>query len=144
MPINYTEGFVYFGASASSLTLSLPYPSSAPFETARSVTLMDAADGSIVAQQVGRARDKQSMTWNVLDCVKWWEINNWIEDNGMFFYCKYFNFNRGIWQTRKFYCSNLTCEPYFITSDTQSPNYGKPHHLNNCTLNVIDMGEVGT
>lgn len=144
MGIDYKEGFIYFGTSAGTLSLSIPYPSSAPFETARSVTLQDVSDGSIAAQQVGRSRDKQSMTWKVMDCDKWWAINNWIETNGMFFYCKYFNFNRGIWQTRKFYCNNPACEPVFITSDPQSPHYGKPDRLENCTLNVIDMGEVGT
>jgi len=143
MPINYTEGFIYFGKSAGVMSLSIPYPATAPFETARSVTLQDSSDGSIVAQQVGRSRDKQSMSWKAMNCQKWWEINSWLESNSMFFYCRYFNFNRGIWQVHKCYCGNITCEPVFIESDTDSPNYGKPHHLENCNLNVIDMGEVG-
>ena len=136
------EGFIYFGTSAGYMPLSIPYPASAPFETARSVRLQESSDGSIVAQQIGRARDKQSLVWKVMTCEKWWEINNWIESNGMFFYCRYFNFNRGLWQIHKFYCGDLKCEPVFIDSDTASPNYGKPDHLENCTLNVIDMGEV--
>lgn len=144
MPIDNVLGFIHFGTAPNNMTLSIPYPSSAPFETARTVTMQDSSDGSIVAQQVGRSRDKQSMSWKVMNCEKWWEINNWIETNGMFFYCRYFNFNRGIWQTRKFYCSNISCEPFFINNDTDSPDYGKPAHLQNCTLNVIDMGEVGT
>lgn len=144
MSINHKEGFIYFGTTAADFTLNIPYPTTAPFETARSVTLQDSADGSIVAQQVGRSRDKQSMTWKTMDCAKWWGINQWIETNGMFFYCKYFNFNIGSWKIRKFYCGNPSCEPFFIDSDPQSPNYGKPKHLENCTLNVVDMGEVGT
>lgn len=144
MPINIRmkPGFMYFGVTSAALTLEVPYPTSGTFETSRKTQTQESADGSLVAQMIGRSRDKQNMSWEVMDCAKWWEINNWLETNGMFFYCRYFNFNRGMWQTRRFYCENPSCEPYRPTSNTSSADFGMPRFLRNCQLNVVDMGEV--
>jgi hypothetical protein len=142
MPINIKMkvGFMYWGLTSSSLTLSVPYPTSGTFETSRKAQTQESADGSIVAQVIGRSRDKQTLSWDVMDCTKWWEINQWLETNGMFFYCRYFNFNRGVWQTRKFYAESPSCEPYKPCSNQQSQSYGMPRFLTNCSLTVIDMG----
>ena len=142
MPISIKmkPGFMYWGTTIESLNLEVPFPSSGTFETSRKAQMQESADGSIVAQMVGRSRDKQTLSWEVMDCSKWWEINNWLEENGMFFFCRYFNFNRGIWQTRKFYVENPTCEPYRPSSNQNSTDYGMPRFLRNCQISVIDMG----
>lgn len=142
MPINIKmkPGFMYWGNTSDNLSLEVPFPSSGTFETSRKAQTQDSADGSIVAQVIGRSRDKQTMSWDIMDCNKWWEINNWLEDNGMFFYCRYFNFNRGLWQTRKFYVESPSCEPYKPSSNQLSDEYGMPKFLTNCQLVVLDMG----
>lgn len=142
MPINIKmkPGFMYLGTVSNTFDLVVPFPTSGTFETSRKAQTGEASDGSIVAQMIGRSRDKQNMSWEVMDCNKWWEINNWLETNGMFFYCRYFNFNRGIWQTKRFYSESPTCEPYRPCGNTLSANYGMPEYLRNCTLTVIDMG----
>lgn len=130
--------FIYLGTSKGVKSLAIPFPSSGPFETSRNVDSARNIRGEVVAQKVGRSIDKQSMTFNVLPCDKWWEINNWIEQNGMFFWCHYFAHNYGVWRDRKFYCGNLTCEPYMVDAET-----GIPKFYHNCTVNVIDMGVTG-
>lgn len=144
MPINIRmkPGFMYWGTNSENLTLEVPFPTSGTFETSRKVQTQESADGSIVAQVIGRSKDKQTLSWVVMDCNKWWEINNWIEANGMFFYCKYFNFNLGIWQIKKFYCENPSCEPYRPNSNPSHAQYGMPRFLENCRITVVDMGNV--
>ena len=145
LPMN--AKFMYWGTSQNNLTLAVPYPSSGAFESARTVTTQESSNGEIVAQLVGRTRDKQNMKWNVMDCEKWWEINNWLEDNiisgGIFsFYCKYFNFNLGKWQVHQCYVGNPSCTPFAVNSDETSEQFGMPRFLRDCTLNVIDCGIV--
>lgn len=140
--IKMKPGFMYWGTNSVELTLEVPFPTSGTFETTRKTQTQESADGSIVAQMIGRSRDKQTLSWIIMDCTKWWEINNWLEVNGMFFYCRYFNFNCGVWQTRKFYCESPTCEPYRPNSNQSSVHYGKPRFLQNCRITVTDMGQV--
>lgn len=142
MPINIKmkPGFMYWGLTISDLSLEVPFPSSGTFETSRKAQTQESADGSLVAQMIGRSRDKQTLSWEIMDCNKWWEINNWLEANGMFFYCRYFNFNRGIWQTKQFYVESPSCEPYRPSSNSSSPSYGMPRFLRNCQITVTDMG----
>lgn len=134
--IKINPKFMYFGTTKGSLDLAIPFPSSGPFETSRAVDSARNALGEVVGQMVGRSVDKQSMTFNVLPCSKWWEMNRWIEANGMFFWCHYFSHNYGTWKDRRFYCGNPSCEPYMVNADT-----GEPAFYRNCKLNVIDMGE---
>ena len=132
--------FMYWGTGSDveeNFDIEVPFPSSGPFETSRAVDSARNARGEVVGQMVGRSVDKQSMTFNVLSCEKWWEMNNWIETHGMFFWCYYFSHNLGVWKTRRFYCGNPSCEPYMIDAAT-----GKPAFDRNCKLNVIDMGEI--
>ena len=142
MPINIKmkPGFMYWGKSTDALDLEVPFPTSGTFETSRKSQMQESSDGSIVAQVIGRSRDKQTLTWEIMDCNKWWEINNWLEENGMFFYSRYFNFNRGIWQTRKFYVESPSCEPYRPSSNQSLASYGMPRFLQNCEITVVDMG----
>ena len=142
MPISIKmkPGFMYWGLTTSNLDLEVPFPSSGTFETSRKAQSQESANGSLVAQMIGRSRDKQTLSWEIMDCEKWWEINNWLEANGMFFYCRYFNFNRGIWQTKQFYVESPSCEPYRPSSNSSSPSYGMPRFLRNCQITVTDMG----
>ena len=146
MRIKYNAKFVYFGKEKNNFTLALPYPSDGIFESATTVQTQESANGEIVGQVIGRTRDKQNMTWSVLDREKWWEINNWIENNikqdaAFSFYCKYFNFNLGRWMIRQFYPGNRKCKPFAINSDdTNLDEYGKPRLLLNCQMNIIDCG----
>ena len=140
-PPRIDSRFIYFGTGVSGNnltgnTLALPFPSSGPFETSRAVNSGRNANNVVVGQMVGRSVDKQSMTWNVLPVQKWWEINRWIETNGMFFYCKYFSHNVGKWMIRRFYCGDPKCSPFKI-----DPSTGVPDVYLDCSLNVIDMGE---
>lgn len=140
-PPRVDERFIYFGTGVSGTeltgnTIALPFPSSAPFETARAVNSARNANNVVVGQMVGRSVDKQSMSWSVLPVQTWWKINRWIEANGMFFYCKYFAHNTGRWMIRRFYCGDPKCNPFKI-----NPTTGVPDVYLDCSLNVIDMGE---
>lgn len=132
--------FIYIGSGVSSGTLvgnviGVPFPSEGTFETQRAVNAARNASNVVVGQMVGRSADKQNMTWSVLKRENWWRLNRWLESNGMFFYCKYFAHNTGRWMIRRFYCGDVSCDPYKIDADT-----GVPAFYRNCTLNVIDMG----
>lgn len=144
MPINIRmkPGFMFWGLSESSLNLQVPFPTSGTFETSRKAQTQNSADGSVVAQMIGRSRDKQTMVWDVMDCETWWAINNWLETNGMVFYCRYFNFNLGVWCLRRFYVENPSCEPYRPTGNSGRIDYGMPRFLQNCQLTVMDLGGV--
>lgn len=140
-PPSIDPRFMYIGtdhntANVTGNTLAIPFPSEGPFQTSRAVNSARNANNVVVGQMVGRSVDKQSMKWSVLPCQKWWEINRWLEANGMFFWVKYFNHNIGYWQIRRFYCGDVTCEPFKINAEN-----GHPAMYRNCSINVIDMGE---
>ena len=143
MPISIKmkPGFMYLGATASTTNLEIPMANGGTFRTSYNWQTQQSADGSIVGQQKGRSRSRQDMTWERMDCQTWWTINQWIESNGMTFYARYFNFNIGTWQTRRFYVEAITCTPYRPAS-ANSTNHGQPLYLKDCTMNVYDMGEV--
>lgn len=138
MIIDMDTRFMQLGASPSDLSLSIPYPTQdkALFETSRFVDSARNANGVLVGQQVGRSIDKQSMSWAVMDAQLWWEINNWIEEHGMFFWCRYFSHNFGVWKLRKFYCSDFKAQPCMV-----DPATGVPAFYKDCSFNVIDVGE---
>ena len=64
MPINIPmkPGFMYWGVTLDSLDLEVPFPSSGTFETSRKAQTQESANGAIVAQVIGRSRDKQTLT----------------------------------------------------------------------------------
>jgi len=130
--------FMYWGRSKGDQDMAVPFPSlgSAPFVTSRNVDAGRNVKGVVVGQQVGRSISKQSMTWKALPCEKWWEMNRWIEQNGMFFWCHYFDHNLGRWEDRRFYCGDFTCNPFAVEPDT-----GIPRFYLDCSVNVIDTGE---
>lgn len=141
---SYDARFMYLATELSNgelagNILAIPFPSEGLFETARAVNSARNANNVVVGQMVGRSVDKQSMSWKALAREKWWEINRWIEANGMFFWCKYFAHNYGAWKIRRFYCGDPKCEPFKI-----DPATGIPEMYINCSINVIDMGEETT
>lgn len=133
-----TNGFLYWGMSEGAQTVAVPYPDrgAAPFLTTRAVSAGRNADNVVVGEKVGRSNDKQSMKWSKISCEKWWEMNRFVEENSMFFWCHYFNHNLGRWMDRLFYCGDFTCNPEQVNAAT-----GKPAFYSNCSVNVIDTGE---
>lgn len=140
MPTNPTidPRFMYWGSSKGDRDLAIPFPSSSSgvFETSRAVDSARNANNVVVGQMVGRSVAKQNMTWAALPCDIWWEMNNWVEEHGMFFWCHYFDHCRGRWDDRRFYCGNFKCTPSMVDPDTGIPKYYK-----SCSVNVIDTGE---
>ena len=143
MPISITmkPGFMYLGTTSSSTTQEVAFPNNAPFKTTYPWQSQVSADGSIVGQKTGRSRVTFDLTWDIMNCQTWWDLCNWIETNGMSFYCRYFNFNTGAWQTRRVYVESISCKPYRPAA-ASSTDHGKPLYLKDCTLSVHDMGEV--
>lgn len=143
MPINIKmkPGFMYIGTTAQNCTQEVPMPNGGAFETSFNWKTQQSADGSTVGQQLGRSRSTQVMSWEIMDCATWWTLNRWIESNGMSFYARYFNFNIGTWQTRRFYVNNVSCLPH-RPAQKGTANAGAPLYLKSCTFTVYDMGEV--
>ncbi|MEG0396880.1 MAG: hypothetical protein RR612_09145 [Oscillospiraceae bacterium] len=137
-------GFIYLGTtpgtSRTDYTVAVPYPSAdgGAFETSRMVSAGRNALGEMVGEVVGRSIDKQNMAWNgSISPQKWWEINRFIEAGHFTFYCHYFNFNLGYWQTKQFYASDFKVTPYMVDKAT-----GIPKMLKSASFNVIDCGVV--
>lgn len=136
-------GFIYLGSSAATsrenYALALPYPTlgSAAFETSRFVDSARNANGELVGRQVGRSICKQSMGWAKLPCADWWALNRWVEQGHFTFYCHYFNFNLGQWETKLFYAGDLKCQPGLVDKAT-----GAPAYISDASFNVIDCGVV--
>lgn len=145
MPVYLGErvGFLYLGSSPitsrSDYAIALPYPTvgSAAFETSRMVDSARNANGEMVGRQIGRSVSKQNMGWSRISCEKWWEFNRWIEAGHFTFYCHYFNFNMGRWETRLFYVGDFKASPGPVDPDT-----GMPAYLVDASVNVIDCGVV--
>lgn len=146
MPINLRmkQGFLYLAttkADAEDPTKAFiaPYAQQMPFATTFRAQLQTSANGQIVGQQIGRPYDTQQIVWERYDSQEWWNLNQWLETNGMCFWCHYFAFNAGEWRTRQFYCSEIQCEPY-RPAGVNNPNRGEPMYYTNCTLTITDMG----
>ena len=137
MPINIRlkTGFVYFGESAGQTDFEVPYPSNAPFQTEYIMQTQTSSDGSTAAQLVGRSRSTQQMEWERMDCALWWALCTWIEANGPSFYVRYFDFNRGIWRTRRFYVAKISGTPVRPNKTT-----GEPLYMADCSMTINDMG----
>lgn len=136
-------GFLYLGSSpdtnAENYTIAVPYPSEgqALFETTRMVDSGRNANGELVGRVVGRSNDKQNMSWAVMPCEKWWEMNRFFENGHFTFYCCYFNHNLGQWNTRLFYLGDVKANPYIV-----NPQSGEPAFYRDASFNVIDCGVV--
>lgn len=130
---------MYWGTTSASQPFAVPYPSieSTAFEAEQFVDSLRNANGELVTTMIGRRQDKQNMFWTVLDTDVWWEMNRFVRDNGMFIYCRYFNFNYGEWYTRRFYIGPTTAQPYMVDEATH-----KPRFMRDCQMNVIDRGFV--
>lgn len=137
MNIHKKTPFIYLGTTPTSREIEVPYPNvgNAPFETQVGVDSARNANYVVVAQQLGRPNEKQSMKWNAMLPEKWWEINRFVNEHFMF-YCTFFSFNEGVWKVRTFYRGNATANPYKIDQLT-----GRPFLMLDCSLNVIDTGK---
>lgn len=131
--------FMYWGTGPDVQDFAVPYPSieNSNFETQRFVDSLRNANGELVTTEIGRPQDKQNMYWAVLDPQIWWEMNRFLVNNGMFFWCRYFDFNTGYWRTRQFYVGDITALPYMVDPETHLPK-----HMRECTMNVIDRGFI--
>ena len=143
MPIDLKErmGFIYLGSgpdtSRESYAIAVPYPTKAPFTTTNLVDGARNAQGTFIGRVVGRSMDKQEMSWEMISCTKWWQLNRWLEAGHFTCYACYFSHNVGEWKTRLFYISDRKVEPEMI-----DPGNGEPAFYRNASLNVIDCGVV--
>lgn len=130
---------MYWGTSAQEQNFGIPAPEfGSAAETQRLVDSARNAHGEVVATMIGRSSDKQNMTWKVLPPEIWWSMNQFLESNGMFFWCRYFSHNTGVWRVRQFYAGDVYCEPDRVDCEN-----GPAMYYRNCTLNVIDQGVIG-
>lgn len=135
----FNRTFMYWGTSAESQPFAVPYPSieNTAFEAEQFVDSLRNANGELVTTAIGRRQNKQNLYWTVLPTDLWYEINQFILDNGMFFWCRYYDFNVGVWRTRQFYAGPSTADPYMVNAATHKPKW-----MLNCQLNVIDRGFI--
>ena len=139
--LNTTEsGFLYLGegpdTGPQNYAVAVPYPDQGPFSTSRRVDSARSATGELVGRMVGRSLDKQELHWQQIGCQQWWAMNRWFEAGHFTFYCRYFNHNLGLWQTRRFYLSDVKCSP-----DLVDPGTGRPAFYRDAGFSVIDCGE---
>lgn len=138
MSLKPPRTFMYWGTSPESQTFPVPWPSVGnAFETQRAVDSARNAYNEVVATQVGRAADKQNMGWTALDPQIWYDLNNWLLENGMFFWCRYFDFNSGRERVRAFYVGDISAEPYQVDEGSFTPRM-----MVSCKMNVIDQGRI--
>lgn len=137
--IKETLGFIYLGAEPdtdkSNYAIAVPYPTKGPFTSTNQVDGARNAQGTFIGRVVGRTMDKQEMTWQVISCEAWWELNRWLENGHFTCYVHYFNHNMGQWMTRLFYISDRKVEPTMI-----DPGTGEAAYYRNASVNVIDCG----
>lgn len=131
------NAFMLFGKDPKNLTLEVPYPTinSAVFEKQAQYEFTTTASNRVVAQKKGRATETQGVGWTFIKPEPWWAINRWLEENGPFFYCKYFSFATGEWLIRRFYCTGSTGEPVNVDVETMVPQ-----HIQNAKLYLLDAG----
>lgn len=140
MPINDAgrERFIYLGATANTdwqdYSIAVPYPTAAPFETARLVDSGRNANGTMVGRMVGRSIDKVTLSWEKIACEDWWHMNRWFEAGHFTFYCHYFSHNTGRWITRLYYLGNVKVEPQLVRED------GQPSYYRNASFSLVDCG----
>lgn len=136
-------GFIYVGNSAgtdrNNYAVAIPYPdlNATPFEEEVFVDAGRNASGETVGQVVGRAIHKQGLEWTNLKCEKWYEMMNWFNNGHFSFYCHFFNFNVGEWQTKLFYRGNAKCMPGIINAET-----GRPEKFRTASISIVDCGVV--
>ena len=147
MPIDVPmkQGFLYLGATQAdaedpSVAFCIPYANDMPFATNYRAQVQKSASGKTVGQQIGRPYVTQDATWERYDSREWWKLNQWLETNGMCFYCHYFDFNYGVWKTREFMVSQISCTPFRPAGLNNLSSRGEPIYYTNCRLTLTDMG----
>lgn len=142
MVIPNKPGFIYFGTTAADCDFGVPYPTvPLTFGTTQKVQTTECADGSLAAQSVGRRRSTMSFSWRQMTPSQWWAINEWIAENGPACFCRYFDYNFGVWRVRRIIITAPTCSPYRPAGE-RSDTHGVPLYLTNCAFTVTDMGEL--
>lgn len=130
--------WIKIGVRPGAWTLELP-PCQADSAVMDSEYFVDGGrnvDGVYRGTEVGRTIDKQQIKFGVLEPKKWWEIQNWFEENGKTFYAEIFNYRLGKKMVRKFYLGNVSQTPLNVDKKT-----GIPSKMINCVMNIIDVGE---
>lgn len=141
LSIKMKPGFMYLGTTKNNCTEQVPMPNGGAFTTVYNWQTQKSADGSTVGQQLGRSIATQVLSWTRMDCATWWRINQWIESNGMVFFARFFNFNVGSWQTRRFVVLKVTATPV-RPGQENGDHHGQPMMLSNATFTVTDLGVV--
>lgn len=102
-------------------------------------TIVDSArnaNGTIVAQKVGRDQQKlNNLYWGYLTAAQWSSMLQ-IFDKNFFVSVTYPDMVNGTWTTRKMYPGDRAATPYH-----SDPNTGLPLDYINCKVNLIDCGE---
>jgi hypothetical protein len=105
------------------------------FEIATLVNGEKNANGTLVAQKVGRDQYKISnLVWTKLDADTWSEILK--EFNKFFVTVKFPDMVNNSWLTLLMYPGNRTAEPLELLPS------GLPKSYKNCKVNIIDCGVV--
>lgn len=131
------KGFVYWGGNQNSITFPVPFPTEAPFEGEWGFDGARNAEYVLRGDFIGRQISKQSMSWALIRCEQWWEINRFLRSVRNIFWCRYFDQHVGEWKTRRFYAGNPKVDPIRLRRDTGEPDTW----YRNATLNIIDTGE---
>jgi hypothetical protein len=149
MPINTREEYVEIGTKVISdaagnkilaNSLKLPVPTAMP---ANDEFLADAgrnANGTMIAQQIGRTQYTTEIGWMKLRNKKFWELNRWFRDYGYFFYLKYFSHTDGKVKIHRFYRGNMGKVNVGSEQETID-NIRVPMYYKDVKFNLIDMGE---
>ena len=149
MPINTREEYIEIGtkvindAAGNKIlanSLKLPAPTTMP---ASDEFLADAernANGTMIAQQVGRTQYTTEIGWMKLRNKKFWELNRWFREYGYFFYLKYFSHTDGKVKIHRFYRGNMN--KVNVGGEQEIiDNISVPMYYKDVSFSLIDMGE---
>ena len=94
------------------------------------------AYGEFIGQRVGRDQDKvDNLRWSFLDAATWGRILR--EFDEFVVTVKFPDMKNGGWKTERMYPGNRTAE-----IAAEDPDTGLPTWYKNCTVNLIDCGEL--
>ena len=149
MPINTKEEYIEIGTKVISdaagnkilaNSLKLPAPNKIP---ASDEFLADAgrnANGTMIAQQVGRTQYTTEIGWMKMRNKTFWEMNRWFRNYGYFFYMKYFSHTDGKIKIHKFYRGTMNKVSVGGEQETID-NVRVPVYYKDISFGLIDMGE---
>lgn len=92
------------------------------------------AQGTVVAEVIGRPQNKLEGTkWNWLDAQTWSEMCQ--EFDKFYLDVEFFDMSSNNFVKLKMYCGDRKAQPYWLDGNDRVTFY------QNCTCNLIDMGE---